>query len=751
MLRGTSELLQAARDTGLISDVVPLEDAIVIPLDDPLAPEQVAALADQDRLAQTGQIALAELLESLGPSPVNADLAEAVCRGVPLSLIEAGLDSEQGFPTLATRLRDAATTELSKPRTTRVAPGTLDGTACLALRRRGIGLAIMDPLDVDSARPCCALDLARFVTQDGIDVAVMRDLFEHLVDQHGPGLLVVPTGLSAAIMALGKPYDATSEPLARALIRLLGACANGSSLPEADARQLGLAAITARPQKDAVGLALLPLSARLCATFTPSSEGLMPVSTAFSVDEDGTSQLSSIVRLGLARAAPDRLPQLLADLDQAVDLNQVPDFNAARLNARGFSADAIDRVSRALGEGLPLNAAFSRWVLGDETISNDLRLPPENFDADGRGLLRALGFSRQQIQEAETRLDGHPDRLVAATLDECGLTQTASGPDQAALAAALAPLLACPAALSVETGDPGLIETFASHGVGVWLTPLAHETRPLTRDRLAHIESLAEDMLAEDAAADQTTGPVDGPAGVRRTRLPDRRKGYIQKATVGGHKVYLHTGEFDNGSLGEIFIDMHKEGAAFRSLMNNFAIAVSLGLQYGVPLEEYIDAFVFTRFEPAGEVTGNDQITRATSILDYIFRELAVSYLSRDDLIDLGDASHDGLGRGQGDTISRTDGAPLTGEAAQLISRGFSRGQIPDNIVILNKRREEKEAEARHQETAADGDTRPAVPDYLPDPCQTCSSFTVYADPQDAQLTCDTCGHAQTDPVPDQV
>ena len=117
-----------------------------------------------------------------------------------------------------------------------------------------------------------------------------------------------------------------------------------------------------------------------------------------------------------------------------------------------------------------------------------------------------------------------------------------------------------------------------------------------------------------------------------REKLPDRRKGYTQKAVVGGHKVYLRTGEYEDGRLGEIFIDMHKEGAAFRSLMNNFAIAISLGLQYGVPLEEYVEAFTFTRFEPAGFVQGNDAIKNATSILDYVFRELAISYLGRHDL-----------------------------------------------------------------------------------------------------------------------
>ena len=118
----------------------------------------------------------------------------------------------------------------------------------------------------------------------------------------------------------------------------------------------------------------------------------------------------------------------------------------------------------------------------------------------------------------------------------------------------------------------------------------------------------------------------------KRFQMPDRRKGYIQKATVGDHKVYLHTGEYDDGKIGEIFIDTNKEGELVKALMNNFAIAISLGLQYGVPLEEYVDAFLDTKFEPAGNVHGNDRILSATSILDYIFRELAISYLGKEEL-----------------------------------------------------------------------------------------------------------------------
>ena len=118
----------------------------------------------------------------------------------------------------------------------------------------------------------------------------------------------------------------------------------------------------------------------------------------------------------------------------------------------------------------------------------------------------------------------------------------------------------------------------------------------------------------------------------KRFQMPDRRKGYIQKATVGDHKVYLHTGEYDDGKIGEIFIDTNKEGELVKALMNNFAIAISLGLQYGVPLEEYVDAFLDTKFEPSGNVHGNDRILSATSILDYIFRELAISYLGKEEL-----------------------------------------------------------------------------------------------------------------------
>ena len=170
-----------------------------------------------------------------------------------------------------------------------------------------------------------------------------------------------------------------------------------------------------------------------------------------------------------------------------------------------------------------------------------------------------------------------------------------------------------------------------------------------------------------------------------RERLPNRRKSYIQKAVVGGHKVYLHTGEYEDGRLGEIFIDMHKEGASFRSLMNNFAIAISLGLQYGVPLEEYVEAFTFTRFEPSGFVQGNDAIKNATSILDYMFRELAISYLGRNDLAHI---SPDEIGNTVLGGGVDQDKAPGFGEGAQaspaasVVSRGLVRSKA-DKLMLV--------------------------------------------------------------------
>ena len=164
----------------------------------------------------------------------------------------------------------------------------------------------------------------------------------------------------------------------------------------------------------------------------------------------------------------------------------------------------------------------------------------------------------------------------------------------------------------------------------------------------------------------------------KRFQMPDRRKGYIQKATIGDHKIYLHTGEYDDGKIGEIFIDTNKEGELVKALTNNFAIAISLGLQYGVPLEEFVDAFLDTKFEPSGKVYGNDRILSATSILDYIFRELAISYLGKEDL-----AHTPGINRSSGEDKNQQDDQFLK-IVKNITSKGFVRSNYEEKLVDLS-------------------------------------------------------------------
>ncbi len=740
-----AQLLETAMEEGLISAVMPLVELCAIPLTNLTSKEEARSAASRQRLNRTSKLAMAELLEGLSDAPQNAELAEAVARGVPLALIEEALQQGQGFDALAIAFRNDAIESAAPPAC--VSNGDLSAEEIGDIRRAGVGTYVAKTDLPDPATPAIALDMARFITPDGFEADVLDDLIAAACDEHGPGLVIVPCGLSGALLGLGLPYTADSGAQLTALLKLLQSAAKGSSLAKKHAELLDLPPRTARKSKRDVSIAILPLSARALSGFQPISQGLSPMTALVEAIEEDTPNLHLLARLGLARKAPEKLPGLLAEIDSAADLELMPHFSGDILRTRGFSTQAIDKVKSALGEGLPLNAAFSRWVLGDDIISNDLRLAPESFDADGRALLKTIGFSKREIAEAEDALDGRPDKLARAALDQAGISQTVTKADLITLASTVQKAADIPLVLAI--GGQGEIDlaAFLETDVSAWLPALDSEIDRLTADRMDHISALAEDLIAEDAAP-QTF--IEAPSGVSRTRLPDRRKGYIQKATVGGHKVYLHTGEFDDGSLGEIFIDMHKEGAAFRSLMNNFAIAVSLGLQYGVPLEEYVDAFVFTRFEPAGKVTGNDQITRATSILDYIFRELAVSYLAREDLAELGDVTHDGLGRGLEDGIEKSDAQPLPDEAAHLISRGYSRGQIPDNIVILNRKREERDAERAEDGLAEETADEVASVPYLTEACENCGSFTLYVDEVDNETACDTCGQIGKAELSDQ-
>ena len=212
-----------------------------------------------------------------------------------------------------------------------------------------------------------------------------------------------------------------------------------------------------------------------------------------------------------------------------------------------------------------------------------------------------------------------------------------------------------------------------------------------------------------------------------RKKLPDRRKGYTQKASINNHKVYLRTGEYMDGSIGEIFIDMHKEGAAFRSLMNNFAISVSIGLQYGVPLEEFVEAFTFTKFEPSGEVKGNAEIKFTTSILDYIFKELAISYLGRDDLSNQTSNQITELIPQSYDSNYKTENAETV--LKNFTSKGYIRKKNFDgNLTLIS-----------NQNTSEETEKIKHIKKFEGDPCDRCGNFTVYK--EENQIKCLTCLH----------
>jgi ribonucleoside-diphosphate reductase alpha chain len=407
----------------------------------------------------------------------------------------------------------------------------------------------------------------------------------------------------------------------------------------------------------------------------------------------------------------------------ARSLHDAPGITLDGLKAAGFTDHEIALVDAALLTAPSLAAAFSPEVLGAGFVRDVLGAEPD------QDILAAAGFSPEAVAEASAYVFGAGDLVGAPGLSAEQARIFAGGEavslsDRLAMAVGSDALHRLPLPADASPADMAqAIHQATEAGLTRIWPKRAEEDRTLALPALEAPRAKAEAPRADPPRPERVVERIVERERTRR-KLPDRRKGYIQKAAVGGHKVYLHTGEYDDGELGEIFIDMHKEGAAFRSLMNNFAIAISIGLQYGVPLEEFVDAFVFTRFEPAGAVTGNEIIRSATSILDYIFRELGVSYLDRQDLAsDDPDALNaDGLGRGVGD---KTGAEPEPIPAAHFISKGFSRGAAPDNLLFLPARR------------SPAGDYRPAS---ASDVCPACGDFSL--SPVGGRLVCEKCGAA---------
>lgn len=739
----SSSILDAAIEAGLVSSILPIGALAILPLGAASRDGEAAIRSAIDErtnaaLEKSTRLGLAELVEQLGSAPRNADLAEALMAGLPAQMIEAGLSHPGGFPGLESWLRDSAMAEtVASP--VALTPLQFEQAPLMAEHalEEGVGLYICDTTLPDPTTPAIAIDLSRFASEDGIDLVLLETTLRAVADEAGGNkLTVLLHGLAAAALALGARDLASFTALGSALLRMSTAALDGGSLPAGDATLLQI------DEQDFKGLeglspAVLPFLSSADVEFMPSSDSLSGFVSLTAQSDDGTSIPSPAVRMALARLSGGDDTPIEDVLERSCDIDVLPEINSETLRLRGFSDEAMSRVRNALREGLPLGAAFSRWVLGDDVIAAELKLQPEAFDTDGEALLVKLGFSASAIAAAEAAITGAGEVAARRYLAAAGVDLPAPSAFSLEVVASLRGAADMAIVLDGQDFDETMQQAALQSGAGLYLPPRPDLGEASASDRMTTIFALAEEMQAEEAELLGGRGHVEAPqqGNVQRTRLPDRRKGYIQKATVGGHKVYLHTGEFNDGELGEIFIDMHKEGAAFRSLMNNFAIAVSLGLQYGVPLDEYVDAFVFTRFEPAGEVTGNDRITKATSILDYIFRELAISYLGRSDLAEIGeDVSHDGLGRGLKDG-TRQSPQPLPEEAVPFISRGFSRGQLPDNIVILERKRAERDEAAALQ--AEDDD--PDDIDYLAEPCPNCSSFTLMATGDDKVAHCETC------------
>ncbi|MDE1568158.1 vitamin B12-dependent ribonucleotide reductase [Aquabacter sediminis] len=387
-------------------------------------------------------------------------------------------------------------------------------------------------------------------------------------------------------------------------------------------------------------------------------------------------------------------------------LAQAPGINHTTLKAKGFDEAAIQKAESAVKSAFDIKFAFNRWTFGEEFLAKTLGVAPAQLADPKFDLLAHLGFTKAEIDAANVHvcgamtLEGAPflkaEHLpVFDCASPCGRLgkRFLSVESHIRMMAAAQPFISGAISKTINMPNDATVEDCKSAYLLSWR--LALKANALYRDGSKLSQPLNAQLVADEEDEDDAVEAlVAQPAAARtasvtekivervverivehrvreREKMPDRRKGYTQKAVVGGHKVYLRTGEYDDGRIGEIFIDMHKEGAALRSLLNNFAIAISLGLQYGVPLEEYVDAFTFTRFEPAGPVQGNDTIKYATSILDYVFRELAVSYLARSDLghVDPADTGFDALGKGV------EEGKAPSAAAARIVSKGLVRGK----------------------------------------------------------------------------
>jgi ribonucleoside-diphosphate reductase alpha chain len=468
-------------------------------------------------------------------------------------------------------------------------------------------------------------------------------------------------------------------------------------------------------------------------------------------------------------------------------LKHAPGVNHETLKAKGFTDGAIEAVEGALAAAFDIKFAFNKWALGEEFCKAAFGFTAEQLNDVSFEMLPALGFTRAEIDAANTyccgamTLEGAPflksEHLpVFDCANPCGRIgkRYLSVESHIRMMAAAQPFISGAISKTINMPNTATVDECKdayrlSWRLGLKANALYRDGSKLSQplsSALITADDEDEDAVAElleKAPAERVPVIVERVVerfvsrGERR-KLPQRRKGYTQKAMVGGHKVYLRTGEYEDGRLAEVFIDMHKEGSAFRSLMNNFAIAISIGLQYGVPLEEFVEAFTFTRFEPSGMVEGNDAIKMSTSIPDYLFRELAVSYLGRNDLahVQPADLMPDTVGKG----VAAESSLPERPDVAAVVQRMTSKGYVRSKLTVLPGGMPTTTASFGNAALAATAEahveglqasTALTQPDlrierirtarmkgYEGDSCGECGNFTLVRN--GTCLKCDTCG-----------
>jgi ribonucleoside-diphosphate reductase alpha chain len=445
----------------------------------------------------------------------------------------------------------------------------------------------------------------------------------------------------------------------------------------------------------------------------------------------------------------DQSNEIIKYAQGANTLEGCPYINYESLRAKGFTDEILNRLEAILPSIFELSFAFNKFTLGDKFLKSNLGFTEEQINDFQFDLLSSLGFTKEEIGSANDYVCGtmtvegapflkHEHYPVFDAANKCGKkgTRFIKADAHIYMMAAAQPFISGAISKTINLPNNSSIDDIKyaylqSWKLGCKANALYRDGSKLSQPLNSMTEEEVEDLIEKKEENDivKIAERIIHRYIAKRRRLPDRRTGYTQKVKINGQTVYVRTGEYENGQLGEIFIDMHKEGAAFRSLLNCFAISISLGLQHGVPLEEFVDAFVFTRFEPSGVLTGHSRIKMATSVIDYIFRELAVTYLNRNDLAHVDES----------EITKKSDHRSVAEpdfESEEIISEKTIE---LDNAKVLMDRLSQEPAEQKGMAISLHQSVMKARErGYTGDICPECQSMTMVRN--GTCLKCNTCG-----------